>query len=407
MASSVTTTPSESACASARSSRSRRNACGVNARHRRRAARSRDAFASEAARLRVSRTGAARIAPSGAGRSRLDQRLDVVVPAGWGARRRAPAAAHRQRRRSEARAMPPAPNLRARRRRCRSTRACRAAFGPAGPARIVRCQAPPPRPRPAGATTARRAHVRSGSCLRRAGIAWAVSPPKRRPLPAAGTSAQLTAASGAGAARLFDHAIERLARLDHAQLAARALLDRGLAGLEVSTSAASAALRFLQLRVLLLLRPRRWRRRLLTSGDRPAPSQSVYCSRISNAATGAARQQSAHVVAVLLRSALQADEGGAAGVARLAPSASSMRSSWLYLATRSLRHSEPVLIWVAWWPPRYRRWWCLRFRPSGATRPRRSRRIGHRDRFQRFGQRADLVDLDQDRVGDALVDAFA
>jgi hypothetical protein len=24
-----------------------------------------------------------------------------------------------------------------------------------------------------------------------------------------------------------------------------------------------------------------------------------------------------------------------------------MRSSWLYLATRSERHSEPVLIWVA------------------------------------------------------------
>jgi hypothetical protein len=24
-----------------------------------------------------------------------------------------------------------------------------------------------------------------------------------------------------------------------------------------------------------------------------------------------------------------------------------MRSSWLYLATRSVRHNEPVLIWVA------------------------------------------------------------
>ena len=31
----------------------------------------------------------------------------------------------------------------------------------------------------------------------------------------------------------------------------------------------------------------------------------------------------------------------------LAPSSSSMRSSWLYLATRSERLAEPVLIWPA------------------------------------------------------------
>src|SRR6476661_10715899 len=35
-----------------------------------------------------------------------------------------------------------------------------------------------------------------------------------------------------------------------------------------------------------------------------------------------------------------------------------------------------------------------------------ARLVGHRDRFQGFGQRADLVDLDQDRVGHALFDAF-
>ena len=31
----------------------------------------------------------------------------------------------------------------------------------------------------------------------------------------------------------------------------------------------------------------------------------------------------------------------------LAPSSSSMRSSWLYLQTRSVRLAEPVLIWPA------------------------------------------------------------
>ena len=32
--------------------------------------------------------------------------------------------------------------------------------------------------------------------------------------------------------------------------------------------------------------------------------------------------------------------------------------------------------------------------------------LGHFDRGERFGQRADLVDLDEDRVGDLLLDAF-
>jgi hypothetical protein len=32
--------------------------------------------------------------------------------------------------------------------------------------------------------------------------------------------------------------------------------------------------------------------------------------------------------------------------------------------------------------------------------------VGHFDGFQRLGQRADLVDLDQDRIGDTLLDAI-
>ena len=42
------------------------------------------------------------------------------------------------------------------------------------------------------------------------------------------------------------------------------------------------------------------------------------------------------------------DRAGSPSVpAAPAPGACSMRNSWLYLATRSERHSEPVLIWVA------------------------------------------------------------
>jgi len=56
-----------------------------------------------------------------------------------------------------------------------------------------------------------------------------------------------------------------------------------------------------------------------------------------------------------------------------------MRSSWLYFAIRSERDSEPVLI-------------CPAFA------------LGHRDRGESLRQRADLIDLDEDRVRDPLRD---
>src|SRR3546814_20833192 len=45
---------------------------------------------------------------------------------------------------------------------------------------------------------------------------------------------------------------------------------------------------------------------------------------------------------------------------------------------------------------------------AGAMRDHRRvvGRVGHGDRFQGFGERADLVDLDQDRVAHAALDAF-
>ena len=80
-----------------------------------------------------------------------------------------------------------------------------------------------------------------------------------------------------------------------------------------------------------------------------------------------------------------------------------MRSSWLYLATRSERHSEPVLICVALVPTAM----SAMVRVLGLARAVRddrgvARARRHLDRGERLGQRADLVDLDQDRVGDLL-----
>ena len=85
-----------------------------------------------------------------------------------------------------------------------------------------------------------------------------------------------------------------------------------------------------------------------------------------------------------------------------------MRSSRLYLATRSERAGAPVLIWPG----------AGRDREVGDRRVLRLARavrddggvagaLGQPDRLERLGERADLVHLDQDRVADAGVDAAA
>ena len=90
----------------------------------------------------------------------------------------------------------------------------------------------------------------------------------------------------------------------------------------------------------------------------------------------------------------------------LSPSSPSIRSSRLYLATRSDRDGAPVLIWPV---------------PIATTRsaivvssvsPERCEttadqpaRAGQRDRLDRLGQRPDLVELDEDRVRAAFLDA--
>ena len=83
-----------------------------------------------------------------------------------------------------------------------------------------------------------------------------------------------------------------------------------------------------------------------------------------------------------------------------------MRSSWLYLATRSLRAGAPVLIW-----PQL----VATARSAMVASSVSPRAVAHHagvavaggqlDGVEGLGERADLVDLDQDRVGDVAVDA--
>ena len=83
-----------------------------------------------------------------------------------------------------------------------------------------------------------------------------------------------------------------------------------------------------------------------------------------------------------------------------------MRSSWLYLAMRSVREAEPVLIWPAAVAT------ARSAMKVSSVSPERCEMIelypalrAQFDRVDGFGHAADLVELDQDGVGDAFVDA--
>ena len=94
------------------------------------------------------------------------------------------------------------------------------------------------------------------------------------------------------------------------------------------------------------------------------------------------------------------------GSSRRRRAASSMRSSWLYFATRSERDGAPVLICPQ--PVATARSAIVTSSVSPERCDITARVAGlarHRDRGERLGQRADLVDLDEDRVGHAGVDA--
>ena len=81
------------------------------------------------------------------------------------------------------------------------------------------------------------------------------------------------------------------------------------------------------------------------------------------------------------------------------PSSSSMRSSWLYLATRSVRLGAPVLIWPALSATAMSAMSRLGLARTMGDDRGVARAVRHLDSVQGLGQRADLVDLDQDGVG--------
>jgi len=84
-----------------------------------------------------------------------------------------------------------------------------------------------------------------------------------------------------------------------------------------------------------------------------------------------------------------------------------MRSNWLYLQMRSVRHSEPVLIWPALVATAMSAIVVSSVSPDRwADDGRVLCAIGHLNGFQRLRERSDLVDLDQDRVGHAELDAL-
>ena len=87
-------------------------------------------------------------------------------------------------------------------------------------------------------------------------------------------------------------------------------------------------------------------------------------------------------------------------------SSSSMRSSWLYLATRSDRAGAPVLIWPQLVATARSAIVVSSVSPGAvAHHAAVPVALGHLDGIQRLGERADLVDLDEQGVGRARLDA--
>ena len=84
-----------------------------------------------------------------------------------------------------------------------------------------------------------------------------------------------------------------------------------------------------------------------------------------------------------------------------------MRSSWLYLATRSLRLREPVLIWPARVATaQVSDGGVFGFAAAVADHAGVARATCQIDGLQGFGERTDLVHLDQDRICGVVVDSL-
>ena len=84
---------------------------------------------------------------------------------------------------------------------------------------------------------------------------------------------------------------------------------------------------------------------------------------------------------------------------RVAPSSSWMRSSRLYLQTRSVRHSDPVLICPQPLPTARSAMVVSSVSPERCDVDRRVARVARdADRLERLRERSDLIELDQDGV---------
>ena len=85
-----------------------------------------------------------------------------------------------------------------------------------------------------------------------------------------------------------------------------------------------------------------------------------------------------------------------------------MRSSWLYLQTRSVRLAEPVLICPAAVPTARSAIVVSSVSPERCEMIVRVAGVArHPHGVERFGDGADLIQLDEQRVADAVGDALA
>src|SRR5690606_21351961 len=206
----------------------------------------------------------------------------------------------------------PAPIPRARRRRCRWRPACPGVRSIPASAHRPRPGRRPP-PIPPDATAARATRARSAVRLRSRGTAWAPRRPGANRSPPPGPRPRSWRRLRGRRFLRLDHPVEGLARLDHAQLVARTLFHGRLARLEVLDFGGQRIVALLQPRVVARLLPHlraELRNFTLPTAAEPQPvlqPAQQYQQQQQDEPQAAHRSWAP--------SALQRDEGSAAGVA--------------------------------------------------------------------------------------------
>src|SRR5690606_20956945 len=283
-----------------------------------------------------------------------------------------------------------------------------------------RLPARPPRPAPSGARAARAAYAPAAVRRPPPGIAWArprrngrrarprAPRPRAGPGPGPGRSRRLLPPRVFGRRRGcgLDYAVEGFARLDHPQLAAGALLDRGAAvlALEFGHFRRQRVVALLQAAVVARLLPDLVRQRPHVAGPAVPEPEPVLQPRQQREQYQRRDPQHAHRWPP---SALQRHEGIAAGIAGVGAQGL-LDAQQLVVLGHAVAAAQRAGLDLGGGGGHCDVGDGGVLGLAGTVRDHRgiAGRVRHGDGLQRLAQGADLVDLDEDGVADAALDTL-